>query len=49
MLMDSRCIGIFDQYMGMACAKGRLRCSWISLILIYLIIKGVRHVPNFRL
>ena len=29
MLMDSGSIGIFDQYMGMTCAKGRLRCSWI--------------------
>ena len=45
MLVDSRSIGLFDQYMGMTC---RLRCSWISLVLIYLIFMGVKHVPNFR-
>ena len=46
MLVDSRSIGLFDQYMGMTCAKGRLRCSFISMVLIYLINMGVRHVPK---
>ena len=46
MLVDSRSIGLFDHNVGMACAKGRLRCSWISMVLIYLINMGVRHVPQ---
>ena len=37
MLMDIIAIDLFDQNMSMACAKVRLRYSWISLILIYLI------------
>ena len=49
MLMDSRSIGIFDQYIGKACAKGRLRCSFISLVLIYLITMWVCHVAKVRL
>ena len=34
-----QCTGIhlFDQNMGMPCPGIRLRCSWISLVLIYLI------------
>ena len=28
---------LFDQNAGMKCANVRLRCSWISLVLIYLI------------
>ena len=28
---------LFDQNVGMTCAEVRLRCSWISLVLIYLI------------
>ena len=49
MLMDDRSIGIFDQYIGMACAKGRLRCSLISLVLIYLITMWEWHVPKLDL
>ena len=30
-------INLFDQFVGMVCAKLRLRCSRISLVLIYLI------------
>ena len=30
-------VDLFDLNVGMVCAKVRLRCSWISLILIYLI------------
>ena len=32
---------LFDQNVGMACAKVRLRCSCILLVLIYLITKWV--------
>ena len=35
--MDVTGIDLFDLNVGMVCAKVRLRCSWISLILIYLI------------
>ena len=35
--MDITDIDLFDQNVGMACARIRLRCSWISLVLIYLI------------
>ena len=37
MFMDITGIDLFDLTVGMVCAKVRLRCSWISLILIYLI------------
>ena len=37
MFMDITGIDLFDLNVGMVCAKARLRCSWISLILIYLI------------
>ena len=37
MFMDITGIDLFDQNLGMACARIRLRCSWISLVLIYLI------------
>ena len=30
-------IDLFDQNMGMAYAEVRLKCSWILLVLIYLI------------
>ena len=30
-------IDLFVQNAGMKCAKVRLRCTWISLVLIYLI------------
>ena len=37
MFMDITGIDLFDQNVGMACAEVRHRCSWISLVLIYLI------------
>ena len=37
MLMDKTGIDLFDVNVGMVCATVRLRCSWISLVLIYLI------------
>ena len=37
MFMESTSIDLFVQNMSMACAKVGLRCSWISLVLIYLI------------
>ena len=37
MFMDITVIDLFDLNEGMICAKVRLRCSWISLLLIYLI------------
>ena len=37
MCIDITVIDLFDLNVGMICAKVRLRCSWISLILIYLI------------
>ena len=37
MLMDITGIDLFDQNVGMTCTKVRLRCSWISLVIIYLI------------
>ena len=39
-------INLFDHNVGMACAKVRLRCSFISLVLIYLITMWVWHVPK---
>ena len=30
-------IDLFDQHVGKECAKIRFRCSWKSLVLIYLI------------
>ena len=35
--MDISGIDLFSQNVDMACAKIRLGCSWISLVLIYLI------------
>ena len=35
-------IDLFDQNVGMACTEVRLRCSWLSLVLIYLIKMQVR-------
>ena len=40
------CIDLFDHNVGMACAKVRLRCSCISLLLTYLITMWVWHVPK---
>ena len=37
---------LFDQNVGMACAKIRLRCSWILLELIYLIKMWVWQVTT---
>ena len=37
MFMDITDIDLFDQIVDTVCAKVRLRCSWISLILVYLI------------
>ena len=42
-------IDSFDHNVGMACAKVRLRCSCISLVLIYLITMSVWHVPKLDL
>ena len=41
-------IGIdsFDHNVGMACPNVRLRCSCLSLLLIYLITISVWHVPK---
>ena len=44
--MHITCIGLFDHNVGMGCAKGRLRCPCISLILTYLITMWVWHVPK---
>ena len=42
-------IDLFDYNVGMACAKVRLRCPCISLVLIYLITMLVWHVPKLHL
>ena len=34
--MDITSIDLFNKNVGMACAKATLRCSWISLVLVYL-------------
>ena len=41
MFMDITGIDLFDQNVDMAGAGARLRCSWISLVLIYLIKRWV--------
>ena len=41
-------LDLFDQIVGMVCAKVRLRCSWLSLVLIYLIKLWVWYVPKFQ-
>ena len=46
MSMHIICIDLFDHNVGMVCAKVRLRCSCISLVLIYLITMWVWHVSN---
>ena len=46
MFMHITVINLFDHNVGMACAKVRLRCSCILLVLIYLITMWVWHVPN---
>ena len=39
-------IDLFDHNVGMVCAKVRLRCSCILLVLIYLITMWEWHVPK---
>ena len=36
MFMDITDIDLFDQNVSMTCAEARLRCLWISLVLIHL-------------
>ena len=49
MFMEITGIDLFDQNEGIACAKVRLRCSCILLVLIYLITMLVWHVPKLDL
>ena len=49
MFMHITVINLFDHNVGMACAKVRVRCSFISLVLIYLITMWVWHVPKLDL
>ena len=42
MFMNITGIDLFDQNAGMACTEVRHRCSWLSLVLIYLIKMQVR-------
>ena len=44
MFMDIIGIDLFDKNVSMECAEVRLRCSLISLALIYLIKLGIWHV-----
>ena len=44
MFIDITGIDLFDQNVGMAYANVRHKCSWISLVLIYLIKMWVYHV-----
>ena len=46
MFMDITGIDLFDLNVGMICAKVRLRCPWISVVLIYLIKMWVWYVPE---
>ena len=46
MFMGITGIDLLDQNVGMSCAKVRHRCSWISLVLIYLIKMLACHVPK---
>ena len=46
MFMHITCIEFYDHNVGMACAKVRLTCSFISLVLIYLITMWVWHVQK---
>ena len=46
MLMDIIDIDLFDQHMSIPCTKVSLRCSWISVVLIYLIKMWVWRVPK---
>ena len=42
MFMDITGIDLFDQNICMVCAEVRVTCSWLSLVLIYLIKMQVR-------
>ena len=42
-------INLFDNNVGMVCAKVRLRCLCILLVLIYFITMLVWHVPKLDL
>ena len=42
MFIDIIGIDLFDRNVGIACAKIRFRCSWVSLVLIELIKMQVR-------
>ena len=44
MFIDITGIDLFGQIRDMACAEIRLRCSWKSQVLIYLIEMWVWHV-----
>ena len=43
MFMDITSIDLFDKNVGMTCAGARLKCSSISLVLIYLIKMCIWH------
>ena len=49
MFMHITGIDLFDHNVGMACAKVRLRCSRILLVLIYFITMSVWHLPKLDL
>ena len=49
MFMHITVINLFDHNVGMTCAKVRIRCSYILLVLIYLITMSVWHVPKLDL
>ena len=49
MFMHITVINLFDHNVGMTCAKVTLRCSFMSLLLIYLITMWVWHVPKLDL
>ena len=42
--MDISGIDLFDQNTGKTCSQVRPRCSWIVVVLIYLIKIQVKHV-----
>ena len=46
MFMNISGIDLLDQHVGVAYANIKLRCSWISLVLIYLIKMQVRNVQK---
>ena len=47
MFMNITGIDLFDQNVGMACTEVRHRCSWLPLVLIYLIKIHVRWANKF--